>query len=156
MTTDINEVAANLVSVQKELAQFSKFIDRMDVTIEKLTEVSSTVSQLLAVQGNRLESQEKLTGQFQQMLEKRKEETDKNTKEIYDKIQETENNIYEEIEVSNEKILVEVKNLAAKLEEHNKSTNERISKIEKWMWTAIGVTSVVVLFIDKINLGALF
>lgn len=156
MPQDINEVAANLNSVQKELNQFSKFVDRMDVTIEKLTEVSSTVSQLLAVQGNRLESQEKLMGHMQQMLDKRKDETDKNTRDIYEKIQESENNIYEEIEVSNEKILMEVKNLGQKFEEHNKVTNERITKIEKWMWTALGVTSVLVLFVDKVNLSALF
>ena len=156
MPPEIHEVASNLNVVQKELAQFSKFVDRMDVTIEKLTEVSSTVSQLLAVQGNRLESQEKLMGQLQLMLDKRKDETDKNTKDIYEKIQETENNIYEEIEVSNEKILMEVKNLTQKFDEHNKSTHERITKIEKWMWTAIGITSVLVLFIDKVNLGAIF
>jgi mevalonate kinase len=156
MPPEIHEVASNLSVVQKELAQFSKFVDRMDVTIEKLTEVSSTVSQLLAVQGNRLESQEKLMGHMQSMLDKRKDETDKNTKDIYEKIQETENNIYEEIEVSNEKILLEVKNLAQKFDDHNKVTNDRITKIEKWMWTAIGVTSVLVLFIDKVNLGAIF
>lgn len=156
MPPEIHEVASNLNAVQKELAQFSKFVDRMDVTIEKLTEVSSTVSQLLAVQGNRIESQEKLMGHMQQMLDKRKDETDKNTRDIYEKIQESENNIYEEIEVSNEKILMEVKNLGQKFEEHNKTTNERITKIEKWMWTALGVTSVIVLFVDKVNLSALF
>lgn len=156
MSSEIHEVTYNLNAIQKELAQFYKIVDRIDVTIEKLTEVSSTVSKLLAVQGSRLESQEKLMDQLQQMLDKRKDESDNHTKDIYKKIQETENNIYDEIEVSNEKVLSEVKSLTQKFEDHNKVIHERISKIEKWMWTAIGVISVLTMFIDKINLSALF
>ena len=153
---DLNDVVTNVAMLQRDVAQFNKLVDRIDTTIQKLTEVSSNVSKLLAVQDNRIMSQEKLTSQFERMFEKRKEETDDNVKQINDKIDTVESTLYKEVETNHDKVILKLESLSQEIKNQNNSTNERISKIEKWMWTGAGILIVITILVDKVNLSGLF
>lgn len=151
-----HKIATDVEMLKKDMMQFTKLVDRIDMTIEKLTEVSSTVSKLLAVQDNRLESQEKLTDQLQKMFEKRKEETDKSHKELSETFSVVETKLYEELESNHEKVIKKIEDLSNDIRHQHDTINDRVSKLEKWMWTAMGVVTVVMLLIDKVNLSSLF
>ena len=112
-TTDVNKLAENVSALQKDMAQVGALVDRLDVTIEKLTEVSTTVSQLLAVQGNRLEFQEKVAERLQELVEKRRQEMDASLKEVYARVEKIEADIYKEMEEYNDSVLDEIKSLRA-------------------------------------------
>lgn len=152
----MSNVETDVAMLQKDMEQFNKLVARIDTTIEKLTEVSSNVSKLLAVQDNRILSQEKLTSQFQKMFEKRKEESDHSFKDINEKIDEVESTLYQEVENNHDKVIAEIKALSNELKTQNTLINDRISKIEKWMWTGAGILTVITILIDKVNLSALF
>ena len=148
---DLNDVVTNVAMLQRDVAQFNKLVDRIDTTIQKLTEVSSNVSKLLAVQDNRIMSQEKLTSQFERMFEKRKEETDDNVKQINDKIDTVESTLYKEVETNHDKVILKLESLSQEIKNQNTSTNDRISKIEKWMWTGAGILMVITILVDKVR-----
>ncbi len=154
--SELSNITTNVAILQKDMAQFNKLVDRIDTTIEKLTEVSSNVSKLLAVQDNRILSQEKLTGQFQKMFEKRKEESDQEFKDLNEKIDNVENTLYQDVEAHHDKVITELKSLTQELKTQNTLVNDRISKVEKWMWTGAGILTVITILVDKINLSALF
>ena len=154
--SEVGDLATNVAILQKDMAQFNKLVDRIDTTIQKLTEVSSNVSKLLAVQDNRIMSQEKLTGQFERMFEKRKEESDQGVKDINEKIDEVESTLYKEVETNHDKVILEIKILSNELKTQNNLINDRISKIEKWMWTGAGILTVITILIDKVNLSNIF
>ena len=68
---DLNEIAKEVSALRADMAQINTLVDRLDITIEKLTEVSTNVSQLLAVQGSRLDQQERSSSQLSLLIEKR-------------------------------------------------------------------------------------
>ena len=160
-TTDseIKKLAENVSSLQKDMAQVGSLVDRLDVTIEKLTEVSSTVSQLLAVQGNRLEFQEKIQEKLQDLVEKRRQETDNSIKDVYNRIEKVEKDLQKDMEASDEKICQKIdemqKTSASQHEQISKNLNERMARLEKWMWSAVGGGLVVMWILNHIDLVAL-
>lgn len=152
----INQLFNNVQNLQKDMAQFGSLVERLDITIEKLTEVSTTVSQLLAVQGNRLEFQEKVASKLEELVEKRRQETAIEIKDVYIRIEKVEKDLQEDMDSNHEKIIEELRNLRDEGNEQHKSMENRISRFEKWMYMVLGGLVIVSVFFDKINLGAIF
>lgn len=141
--TDISDLAKEVGQLKTDMAQVNTLVDRLDLTIEKLTEVSTTVSQLLAVQGSRLEQQEKSSAQFSMLLEKRRDEAMENADMLHKRITSAEKDFKQEIEKLNNKILDEMK---AMREDNTRQQAEMIKKItdlEKWVWIVSGGAAVV-------------
>lgn len=147
-TTDVTKLAENVSALQKDMAQVGALVDRLDVTIEKLTEVSTTVSQLLAVQGNRLEFQEKVAERLQELVEKHRQEMDASLKDVYARVEKIEADIYKEMEEYNDSVLDEIKSLRADGAQQHKDMNERIGRFERWMWTCVGGGSIIVFLLN--------
>lgn len=154
---DFNELAKEVSALRADMAQINTLVDRLDVTIEKLTEVSTNVSQLLAVQGSRLDQQERSSNQLSLLIEKRKDEVSESIEVLHKRINTTEKDFKQELEKLNEKILVEMKAIREDNSLQYKSLNEKITKLEKWMWIVTGGAAVVGFLLSKvINLGVLF
>ena len=154
---DLNELAKEVSALRADMAQINTLVDRLDVTIEKLTEVSTNVSQLLAVQGSRLDQQERSSNQLSLLIEKRKDEVSESIEILHKRINTTERDFKQELEKLNEKILEEMKAIREDNLEQHKALNEKISKLEKWMWIVTGGAAVVGFLLSKvINLGVLF
>jgi chromosome segregation ATPase len=146
--SDVKKLADTISTLQQDMAQVGTLVDRLDVTIEKLTEVSTRVSELLAVQGTRLEAQEKASEQLQELIEKRRVETDTNIKDVYVRVERVEKDLYDEIEASQEKVLKEIKEMRAESTTQHNELKGKVNRLEKWMWTIIGGLAVITLIIQ--------
>lgn len=156
LDSEVKRLSEHVSSLQQDMAQVGSLVDRLDVTIEKLTEVSSTVSQLLAVQGNRLEFQEKIQEKLQDLVEKRRQETDTALKDVYNRIEKVEKDLQIDLDESQIAVIGEIKNLRADGQTQHKEMNDRIGRLEKWMWTLGGVAIVIATFFNKIDFTTLF
>lgn len=141
--SDVKKLSDTISTLQQDMAQVGTLVDRLDVTIEKLTEVSTRVSELLAVQGTRLENQEKVSEQIQALIEKRRVETDTNIKDVYLRVEKVEKDLYDEIEASQEKVLKEIKEMRAESTVQHNELKGKVNRLEKWMWTVIGGVAVI-------------
>lgn len=154
--SDVKKLADNVAVLQQDMIQVGALVDRLDVTIEKLTEVSTTVSQLLAVQVSRLEVQEKVQEKLQDLVEKRRQEIDATVKEIYNHITDVEKDLHEDIKGIEEKIIKKIEQMQiASTDQHekiNKDLSERMGKLEKWMWTVVGGGGAIMFILNNIDL----
>ena len=139
----VKKLSEDVSSLQKDMAQVGALVDRLDVTIEKLTEVSSTVSQLLAVQGNRLEFQEKVANKLEDLVEKRRQETEVMVKDLHQKIEKVETDTYKDIETGKDKIITKIEEFQGNSAKQHKEMSDRIGRLEKWMWTVVGGGAVL-------------
>lgn len=146
--SDVKKLAETITTLQQDMAQVGTLVDRLDVTIEKLTEVSTRVSELLAVQGTRLEAQEKASEQLQDLIEKRRVETDTNIKDVYLRVEKVEKELYNEIEESQKEVLTEIKEMRAESTTQHNELTKKVNRLEKWMWTCIGGLTVLTLLIQ--------
>lgn len=160
MDSEVKKLAENVSSLQKDMAQVGQLVDRLDVTIEKLTEVSTSVAQLLAVQETRLEFHEKVQEKLQDLVEKRRQETDENVKAVYNRIEKVEKDLQNDMEHTEDRIIKKIEEMQKSgTEQHekiNKGITERIDRLEKWMWTVLGGGAVLVWLLNSIDIGKFF
>lgn len=114
-----------VLKLKVDMAHVNTLVERLDVAIEKLTEVSANISQLLAVQGSRLEYQQKFLEDLAEANDLRHKEFDR------------------KLEVKLTELDNDIGNVKTKL-------NERIQAVEKWMWLVSGGAAVIGFLISKI------
>ena len=107
-------------------------IDRIETAIEKLTNVSVELKQMLAVHEQRISQQEKSSDELHDVVEKRREELDIKLKDVYDTMREQDKSIVEEI----------YKLRKESSEQHN-ILHSKINQLEKFIWMALGGGMVV-------------
>ena len=115
-------------------------IDRIDVAVEKLTEISGELKAIIAVHEQRLNQQEKDTGVIFKLLENRR-------KELEDKI----NEVYVDMSNKDNSILEHIEQMRKEASEQHRMLNDKITKLEKFIWVAIGGGMVLVWFLSNIS-----
>lgn len=101
--------------------------DRIEAAIEKLTNVSVELKQMLAVHEQRIGHQEKQSEALDIKFEKRRELMDDKIKDVYDTMREQDNSILNEI----------AKMRKESTEQHN-ILSGKINQLEKYIYVAIG------------------
>lgn len=142
--------------LQQDMAKVGLLVDRLDTTIDKLTEVSSNISQLLAVHENKLSTLEVLSKNITDMVEKRRLETDDKVQQLHARISSGEKELADKLDQQYDEILEELKDMRRESTEQHNRLSSRITTMEKWMWVIVGGAIVAGFIIDKLNLQQLF
>ena len=113
--------------------------DRIEAAIEKLTDVSAELKQMLAVHEQRITQQEKDSDDLHDVVEKRREELDTKLKDVYNTMREQDNNI-----------VTEITKLRRESSEQHQILSQKINQLEKFIWMAIGGGIVVTWFLTNL------
>ena len=106
--------------------------DRIEAAIEKLTNISAELKQMIAVHELRISQQEKETSSLDLKFEKRRELMDEKFNDVYNTMRDQDNGILEEIS----------KLRKESTEQHNFLLN-KINQLERYMYMAIGGGMVI-------------
>ena len=111
--------------------------DRLEDAIERLTEISADLNKMLAVQEQKLTHQEKSVNLLAEIMERRREEYDKKIQNVYDVMRD-----------EDKKVLLELELIRKEQKEQHKSITDRMSALEKIIWTYLGGFSVIMFVIS--------
>ena len=139
----VNKLAEDVSYLRKDMAVVGALVDRLDTTIDKLTDISNSVSNLLAVHETKLTSQEIISKQLSDLVEARRVETDEKVQLLHERISSGEREIKEKIDDQYDELMREIKEMRAESATQHNTLSERITTMEKWMWTVIGGSAIV-------------
>ena len=119
------DIKVQLESLRKDIENVNSINNRLDTAIDKLTDVSTSIKSMLAVHEEKIQRQEQID------------------EIIFDKLKDRQNQIDEihrelkaNIELSEKRLLCEIKAI-------KNSLGERVSLLEKWKWLILGGSIVV-------------
>ena len=112
--------------------------DRIETAIEKLTNVSVELKQMLAVHEQRITQQEKNSDELHMIVEKRRDELDIKLKDVYDIMRQQDNSVLEEIA-----------KLRKESSEQHHILHSKINQLEKYIYVAIGGGMVITWFLTN-------
>jgi|TARA_Y100000022_G_C13112139_1_gene311735 chromosome segregation ATPase len=121
-TTDIK---IQLESLRKDIEAGNSIQGRLDTAIDKLTDVSTSIKSMLAVHEEKIQRQEQIDEIIFEKLKARQNEID-----------DLEVKLKDNIELSEKRLLCEIKTL-------KNSLGERVSTLEKYKWLILGGSIVV-------------
>lgn len=134
MSDEYSEIKVDIGVLKTQVLTLSALCNKMDQVIEKLVD----------------QHDRHLTGVYNDM-DKRRLETEKDVKEIHDRI----DTVLDKMEKSNEKIMEEFKSLRSEMSDHNKKEKESLDKLLQWKWTVAGGILVLSWLISHANFDIL-
>ncbi len=136
------ELETEVKLLKKELQDQTKIHDRLDVAIEKLTDVSNSIHRMLAVHEEKLTRQEEAIFEAEQQIEVRRTEVLKQIDELHSRI------------TTNTKDIMTA--AAAQHSQQNKEIQKirdelisRVGVLEKWRHVLIGGSIVIGFLLHK-------
>ena len=131
------EVALKVeVGVLKEKVNtLTDLCEKMDRVIEKLADNNIN-----------------MTNQIYNDMDKRKQETAGDIKELHSRITTVDRNLSDKIELTERRIMDEIKALRDHITEHNKKEDEDLNSILRWKWMVAGGVVVLAWIISNIKL----
>jgi hypothetical protein len=84
-------------------------------------------------------------------MDKRKQDTVEDIKELHSRITTTDRNLADKIELTERRIMEEISNLRRDISEHNKKEDSELKKILEWKWMAAGGIIVIAWLISNIK-----
>ena len=142
-TPSVNKLSEDVSYLSRDMAVVNTLVGRLDTTIDKLTDISSSVSNLLAVHETKLTSQEIISKQLSDLVEARRVETDDKIQILHERISSGERELKDNIDDQYDELMKEIKEMRAESTIQHNTLSDRITTMEKWMWTVIGGSAIV-------------
>lgn len=120
--------------LQKDLVTFQNILDRFDITINKLTEVSNNLNKVIAVQDSRIDTQEKAI------------------EIVHKRITDMKDEIHEELSDHYQVILEKIKELQVEQKIHADEMSRRVDALEKWRYIVMGGAVALGFLLSKVGI----
>ena len=136
------ELETEVKLLKKELEDQAKIHDRLDVAIEKLTDVSNSINRMLAVHEEKLTRQEEAIFDAEQQIEIRRNELTTKIDELHSRITTNTKEIMTAAASQHAEQNKEIQKIREDL-------NKRIGVLEKWRHVLIGCSIVAGFLLHK-------
>ena len=138
MATNEVDIKVDVSVLKEKVSTLTDLCNKMDRVIEKLTD-----------------NQTALANQIYNDMDKRKEDTVSDIKELHSRITTVDRNLSDKIELTERRIMDEIKSLRDHITAHNDKEDEDIKKLSQWKWMVAGGVVVLTWVISNIKLEQL-
>ena len=138
MSNEIIDLKVDVEVLKTQISMLSNLCEKMDAVIEKL-----------------VENHDRMVNQIYEDMNKRKETTVQDIKELHSRITTVDKNLTDKLELTERRIMEEIKELHTTIQEHNKKEDDDLKKIFQWKWMIAGGVIVIAWVIANIKLDVL-
>lgn len=135
LETDCVQLKVDVSVLKIQVDALAKLCDKMDKVIEKLAE-----------------NQDRITNQIYIDMKQKEEEKDRDVKEIHSRITTISRELSDKVELTERRIMDEIRNLRQDITAHNNKEDKEINKILEWKWMAAGGIIVFTWLISNVKL----
>jgi len=132
------ELKVDVEVLKNQVLTITQLCGKMDSVIEKL-----------------VDNHDRMVNQIYNDMEKRKADTNADIKEIHSRITTISREVADKVELTERRIMEEIKSLREEIEKHNRKEDDDLRKILQWKWMVAGGVIVLAWVISNVNLNAL-
>ena len=134
----VKSLETEVALVKNDVSQIGNLFEKLEVALDKITDVNNSISQMLAVHEKRLSEGDREFKEMKQDLSIAENKFDNEVKELHSRLttntRELENKMSDEID----KVLEAIKDLKSHMVENQEKLDKRITALEKWRWIILG------------------
>lgn len=135
---DCIDIKVEVGVLKTQVATISMLCDKMDKVIEKLAD-----------------NQDRIVNNIYNDMRKKEDEKDADVKELHSRITTVDRNLSDKIELTERRIMEEIKNLRQDIAKHNREEETSLKKILEWKWFVTGGIVVLSWLIANVKLEML-
>lgn len=137
--------------IDTEVEYIKNLIEKMDVSLEKITQVSNDVGRLLAVHDERISQLERSSDRKSDDIKELHQKLSEQTKEILEKLDKFDDGLHHKLSTNIQEIKQKQEICVKELNQKIDDLDDRIEKIEKWKWYVLGAVGIVGFIVGNLN-----
>tara|TARA_B100000959_G_scaffold656_1_gene646 strand:+ start:92 stop:547 length:456 start_codon:yes stop_codon:yes gene_type:complete len=145
----VSELEIEVKLIKNELNSQKKIYGRLDVAIEKLSDVSNSIHRMLAVHEEKLTRQEEAIFEAEQQIENRRTELTAKIDELHSRITTNTKDIIQLVSDQHLKCTADIQKIHDEIRTEVLAVNNRMGVLEKWRHVLIGGSIVVGFILHK-------
>ena len=139
---DLEKLKTQVALLEKDAESGALIHQRLEIAIEKLTDITISLKGMLVQQETKLAKAEETDNDIFITLESRRLEWDNDLKELHSRITTNTRELREHQIMSENKMLNELRNIRQQLD-------NRVAVLEKWRWIIVGGSIIVGLMMSN-------
>ena len=140
--SDLEKIKTEIALLKKDAKTGELIHQRLEVAVDRLTEITVSLKGMIAQQQTKLERAEQTDDDIFVTLESRRKEWDNDLKELHSRISTQAKELRESQYQSENKLLNEIRAVRTQLD-------QRVGVLEKWRWLIIGGSIIIGLMISN-------
>ena len=140
--SDIQKLQTDIALLKKDAKTGERIHQRLEVAIDKLTDITISLKSMLVQQETKLQRAEQTDEDIFITLEARRKEWDDQVKELHSRISTNIRELREHQVISENKMLNEMRAIRYQLD-------QRVAVLEKWRWIIVGCSIFVGLMLSN-------
>ena len=140
--SDLSKIQTKIALLEQDAKSAEQIHNKLEVAIEKLTEITISLKGMLVQQETKLAKAEETDNDIFVTMESRQLKWDNDLKELHSRITTNARELREHQIMSENKMLNELRNLRQQLD-------NRVAILEKWRWIIVGGSIIVGLMISN-------
>ena len=142
MADELNKLQTKIALLEKDAKTGELIHQRLEVAVDKLTEITISLKGMIAQQEQKLTRAEQTDDDIFITLESRRKEWDNDLKELHSRITTNTRELREHQIQSEQTMLNELRSMKTQL-------SERVGVLEKWRWLIIGGSIIIGLMMSN-------
>lgn len=139
MADDYNTIRTDVEIIKRDISAIQGFSVKIDDAIEKMAEVSNSISKMLIVHENKLQNHDQMIDGIKLAMSERKNDFEKQVELLHTRITSMKDENHSEREKYHKELLAALKEIA----ETQHKLDERITTLENWKWYVLGAAGAV-------------
>ena len=140
--SDISKIQTKIALLEQDAKSTEQIHNKLEVAIEKLTEITISLKGMLVQQETKLAKAEETDNDIFVTMESRQLKWDNDLKELHSRITTNSRELREHQVQSESKMLYELRNLRQQLD-------NRVAVLEKWRWIIVGGSIIIGLMVSN-------
>ena len=127
----------------------------VEVLKEKVEHITHLCSKMDQIIEKLVDNQDRIVTQIYNDMEQRKRDTVEDVKELHSRITTVDRNLSDKIELTERRIMDEIKSLRHAMDAHNKKEDDDLKSLKQWKWMIAGGVVVLAWVISNVNMTVL-
>ena len=140
-----NSLETDVALLKSDFSQVGALFAKLDSAIDKISTATTEISRILAVQTEKIASQEKMDRELADLIEIRRKEMSEDIKELNVRLSNTQRELADDISSTESKIVELLNELKLSISANSRENDQRIEKLqtrietlERWRWMLVG------------------
>ena len=146
MADDLNKLKTDVEVIKRDIGAIQTFSGKIDDAIEKMAEISNSISKMLIVHENKLQNHDQQIDGIKVSMSERKTDFEKQVDLLHKRISDMKDENSADREKHHQELLAAIKEIA----DNYKALDSRITLLEQWKWYVMGGAAVIGFIIAQV------
>lgn len=136
---DLNTLKTDVEIIKRDIMTVQNFSNKIEDVIEKMAEVSNSITKMLIVHENKLQNHDQQIDGLKNSITERKVDFEKHVEMLHKRITDMKDENHQEREKYHKEVIAALKDIA----DSNRVLDQRITTLEQWKWYVLGVAGIL-------------